>query len=354
MFKNYGDTTSPVAITATELDQYLEMGWFRMGQTIFTCNFLNFNRIFYTAIWLRVELNDYSEDNTFKKLQKVNQKFETVIRPATITQEKEDLYTKYKTGITFDTSISLSALLLEKKEHNIYNTYEVCVYDNEKLIATGYFDLGEKSAAGIVSFYDPEYKKHSLGKYLIYNKIAYCKAQNFTHFYPGYFAPNYPLFDYKLGIGKQTMQFLNLKNNQWESIHKFSPFNNLIDSMSYHLLVMEYLLYESKVKFVKQNYEFYNANCISDLQGLDMFDYPQFIFVFSPNHVGFNPIIVFDVITQKYRLVKCISTHYYPNYESADGYFGTHLMKISEDLFESEDPRLFPELFIKTEVDCNI
>lgn len=350
MNQKFGDINNPNSIIGKDLDEYLQKGWFRMGQTIFTCNFLNFNRQFYSAIWLRIALNEYQTDNTFKKLQKLNKHFQVNIRPATITTEKEELYHHYKTGITFETSSSLADLLLKNNEDNIFNTFEVCIYDDNKLIACGYFDMGEMSAAGIVSFYDPTYKKYSLGKYLIYSKIDYCKNNNLQYFYPGYFAPNYPAFNYKLKIGSANMEFLNLKNNQWQDFNKFSNWHITIDELNYKLLVMEYLLYRNGIKFVKLNYEFYNANSISSLQGMELFDYPIFIFVFSPNHVGFNPIIVFDLVSQQYRAIKCVSVQYYPDYVSADNYFGSHIMKINEEFLADPNPEAFIKLFEEQKV----
>ena len=42
------------SLNGEELDKYLERGWFRMGQTIFTTNFLKFNGLIYSVIWLRI------------------------------------------------------------------------------------------------------------------------------------------------------------------------------------------------------------------------------------------------------------------------------------------------------------
>lgn len=50
MNQKFGDINTPNSVIGKDLDEYLEKGWFRMGQTIFTCNFLNFNRQFYAAI----------------------------------------------------------------------------------------------------------------------------------------------------------------------------------------------------------------------------------------------------------------------------------------------------------------
>ena len=37
----------PDSITGEELDDYLDRGWYRMGQSIFTCHFLFFNDSLY-------------------------------------------------------------------------------------------------------------------------------------------------------------------------------------------------------------------------------------------------------------------------------------------------------------------
>jgi arginine-tRNA-protein transferase len=345
----FGHTLSPSSLSPQELDEYLEKGWYRMGQTIFTCNFLHFNRTFFSAIWLKLRLENYTEDNTFKKLQKLNKAFKIIIQPASITEEKEDLFQKYKTGISFDTSASLQSLLFGESENNIYNTHEVCVYDQNQLIAVGYFDIGDKSVAGIVSFYDPEYKKHSLGKFLIYHKIAYSLQLQKTYFYPGYFAPNYPLFDYKLGIGKPVLEYLSVYNNQWLPFENFASQPVPIDQIESKLQLMEDILFAQGIKAITLKYEFYNANSIPHFMGLDLFDYPEFILVFSQNHIGYNPIIVFDVIEQVYRLVKCTSFYQDENYVSTDKHFGSHLMKVQETLFVTADEKLILDLFVPAE-----
>ena len=50
-------------IPGATLDEYLSKGWFRMGQTIFTCWFLFMEKGFYSAIWIRQDLEGF----TFKK-----------------------------------------------------------------------------------------------------------------------------------------------------------------------------------------------------------------------------------------------------------------------------------------------
>ncbi len=85
------------------------------------------------------------------------------------------------------------------------------MYDNSRLIASGFFDLGQNSAMGISSIYDPDYKKYSLGKHLIYSKMMFCKERNIKYFYPGYFVPGYRAFDYKLDIATPHIEYLQLQ-----------------------------------------------------------------------------------------------------------------------------------------------
>ena len=138
----------PDLLAPEELDQYLERGWFRMGQTIFTTNFLNFKNHFYSAIWLRIPLGEFTRDKTHQKLLKKNHLFRIQIQPATITPEKEALFSTYRKSISFEASASIHTLLFGKVNHNIYNTQEINLFDGDKLIASGFFVRTRLSSLG--------------------------------------------------------------------------------------------------------------------------------------------------------------------------------------------------------------
>src|SRR5690606_31568417 len=110
-------------------------------------NFLNFRNNFYSSIWLRIPLPEYMSDKTEQKLLKRNARFRIEVRKASITPEKEHLFSSYKKNISFEASSSLNTLLFGKANYNIYNTSEICLYDGDKLIAVGFFDIGQTSAA---------------------------------------------------------------------------------------------------------------------------------------------------------------------------------------------------------------
>jgi arginyl-tRNA--protein-N-Asp/Glu arginylyltransferase len=327
----------PNSLKPNELDHYLSMGWFRMGQSIFTTNFLHFKNQFYSAIWLRIELKDFSPDKAQLKLKKTNEVFRMEVRQARITQEKELLFAKYRSSVTFEASASLAQLLYGKSNNDIYNTFEIGVFDGEKLIAVGFFDIGSESAAGISSFYDPDYKRYSLGKYLILSKIEFCKNNNLKYFYPGYFVPGYASFDYKLQLSKKGLQYVKPHSMEWSAIEAFSSSSILIDEMNARLKSVQQLLNQQGITSRLFKYEFFDANLIPDLSGLELFDYPLFIaYNFSDND-ELNTIIVYDVCTGHYHLVKCRSLWPSKLQNESDDVFCAHLLKIDDYLFSSPD-----------------
>ena len=344
----------PEVLAPAELDEYLARGWFRMGQTIFTTNFLNFRDRFYSAIWLRVVLSGFEVDKTQQKLYKRNAGFRVEFKPADITPDKELLYNKYKQSIPFEASASLASLLMGKSLSSVYHTQEVDIYDGERLVAAGFFDIGKHSAAGIVSFYDPDYKKFSLGKYLIYQKMNYCKALSFQYFYPGYFVPGYSFFDYKLNIGRSALEYLQLSTAEWFSIDRFRPEGIPLQIMFDKLNALQALLAPLKMESEVFQYEYFDANLVPELRDAELFDYPVLLYVFgSAEDIDGDQMVVYDVRDGHYHLVRCMhvwtssATHHRPEF------YSSHLLKIDEDLFATEFPEEMVALCLRLHAQVN-
>ena len=323
----------PPSLEPKDLDAYLEDGWFRMGQAVFTTNFLKFNDIIYSAIWLRVDLRTYEPSGTYKKLQKLNSKFTVLVREAFIDDTKEALFALYQNHVAFDTAPNLQQLLFGYGENDIYETREICIYDGTKLIACGFFDFGKTSSAGITCFYDPDYKKYSLGKYLMYLKMDFSKRHQLDFFYLGYFAPGYPLFDYKLELSRKTLEYLDLATDVWLPIEQFSYDAIPLNLMKAKLHDLQSKLLQESVNSAFQYYEFFDADLINTLNGLHLFDFPVFLFCFGIS-TG-NPIVVYDISDGKYHLLTyhCV---YETTFEQKDlSRFNKYLLQTSKVLFST-------------------
>jgi len=137
------------------------------------------------------------------------------VRSFRFTAEYEELYTLYRQSISFDASLTLADLLLDESAHSVFDTQIVEVRDGEQLIAAGIFDQGTDSIAGIVNFYHPDYRKYSLGKYLMLLKLAHASQQQKTYYYPGYVVHGYPKFDYKLWACPAATEVFDYRTSQW-------------------------------------------------------------------------------------------------------------------------------------------
>ena len=334
----FAQISYPIELGPEELDNYLANGWFRMRQAIFTTNFLQFHDLFYSAIWLRVPMAEFKEDNKFKTLQKVNKAFRIEIKKSEskkFSEAHEQLFQEYRQSISFDVSTSLGELLLGNDSPSIFNTHEVNIYDGYNLIAAGFFDLGKTAAAGITCIYHPAYKKHSLGKYLIYLKIDFCLTQKLQYFYPGYVVPGYPPFEYKLTIGKSTLQYLQMASQQWLPIDSASALQNPLQKMEEKLMEAQKRLNEVPLPNTLQHYRFFEANLNLHYLGTQLLDFPVFLICYTKLHNTDLVIIAFDVCDSSYYLLQVNSVIQLGPHQENSPIYEESILKVDSCLFVS-------------------
>lgn len=211
----------PVSLTGKELDDYLSRGWFRMGQAIFTTDAFPFNGHIHTVHWLRFVVHQVNYGRSQKKLIALNKSFRAEVAPLNLTTELEELFSLYKNSVDFAAPESVTEYMFDGRNFNVYNTKMITLMDKGKLIAAGLFDEGEKSIAGILNFYHPDYKRKSLGKYLMLLKINYAIQNGIKWYYPGYVASGYPKFDYKLFPDTNAAEVFEPYSNEWVPVRLF-------------------------------------------------------------------------------------------------------------------------------------
>ncbi|MBL0133435.1 MAG: hypothetical protein IPP79_05125 [Chitinophagaceae bacterium] len=249
----YSCTHIKEKILPEELDDYLSKGWYRMVHTIFAANILRREGQLVNAIWLRHPLHSWQPGTTFKKLARRNASFRIEFGPLEITASHEALYSIYRNYKFEDDQADLRQSLFGPETSNPFDSWVVNCYDGDKLIAAGIFDKGIKTAAGIVSFFDPAYEKFSLGTYLIYQKMIFCKSQGLEYFYPGYILTGVPEFDYKLSIGRNSTEYFQLASGKWLPWSDFTKEEWNLENMVLHLEKTKEEL-EAKGKFAKLVY----------------------------------------------------------------------------------------------------
>ena len=206
----------PEQLNGEELDAFLERGWYRMGQSLFTTHFVSLQDHVYRVFWLRYNLTGIRFRKYRQRLLSRNKDFNVSLKPMELTDELEELYTLYKTGIDFEPALSVQHWLYGDQVNNVYDTQIFEIRDDHKLIAAGVFDNGNESIAGIMNFYHPDYKKYSLGKYLMLLKMEYAISKKMKWYYPGYVVYNYPAFDYKLFADKKASEIFIPELESWK------------------------------------------------------------------------------------------------------------------------------------------
>jgi len=211
----------PPQIKGEVLDMYLSAGWYRYGNKIFTIDFFTENEKLYQVYWLRYNVLKLKLSDSNQKILNKNKLFNYKIIPFQNSIELEALHSLYLEKIDFVTISSIEELM-EDINGSVYNSMLIEIRDENKLIGAGIFDYGKNSIAGIKNIFHPEYKKYSLGKYLMLLKYQYCLQKNIKWYYPGYFAPGHKKFDYKLTIDADATEVCLIDNRQWVSYRDFS------------------------------------------------------------------------------------------------------------------------------------
>jgi arginine-tRNA-protein transferase len=213
----------PETLSPTRLDKLLALGWFRTSSSISRIQYLCMNEAVGSVINIRARLQNYQFSKGFRKIiAQNNKRFAYIIsKMTTVDDLKERLYQlqKHKFEIFVMDNLQIFLYDYQKAEDCLFNTYEVCVYDGDKLVAVSFFDLGKYSVASILGLYDADYQKYSLGTYTMLLEIEFAQKHGFRFYYPGYvvLGENGYSFGYKLRLA--NLQFRD-STGKWRSIEK--------------------------------------------------------------------------------------------------------------------------------------
>ncbi len=182
------------------LDHMLEGGWYRMMHVMFTTDVITRESgETFPVHWLRYDVarvpSSFYTGRNFRKLDKIYRTDYLPLHEMDVA-ELEALYALYRTHTRFAQAEELGDILGGYAP--FFDTMVATVRHDDKLIAAGIVDLGATSIAGIKNIFDPARSAQGLGIYLLMQEMRYCLSENIRWFYPGYIAPGYPNFDYKI------------------------------------------------------------------------------------------------------------------------------------------------------------
>jgi arginyl-tRNA--protein-N-Asp/Glu arginylyltransferase len=208
------------------LDNFLEKGYYRMGRNFLTQNSIWYNNANYNVYWLRYNLVNYTKLKQHKTILKKAPQFIIEQQSLHITPTLNELYVQYANTMTFDTSISLEHYLYSYEPYYnikpvVFNSKLLTISDHHKIVAAGIYDKGFNAMAGIINFYDPNYKKYSLGKMLVLAKLHLAIKSGMQYYYPGYIVPGIANFDYKTFVGHSCIEVWDINTQKWVLYNSF-------------------------------------------------------------------------------------------------------------------------------------
>ncbi|MED5374154.1 MAG: hypothetical protein VX899_24265 [Myxococcota bacterium] len=192
----------PDRILPRELDQRLAEGWFRIGDSLFTCRAVWFEGVPRSALWIRLDVQENPPRKSQRKLlSRIHRRFRVEHGPLRLDQEKRDLYARYRLEASGTRAERLEAVLGGNRGQALFDTHEIRIYDGETLVAFSWYDLGDHSAESILGVYCPTYASHSLGYATMLLEVQALRERGTRFYYPGYVLPGAPEMDYKLRLG---------------------------------------------------------------------------------------------------------------------------------------------------------
>ncbi|HEX8637203.1 MAG TPA: hypothetical protein VF692_03995 [Pyrinomonadaceae bacterium] len=184
-------------VAPRQLDALLADGWRHFGTHFFRYNLGFYEREIRLVIPLRINLRNFAISKSQRRVVCKNQDLRTVIRPIEITHEKEALFERHKQRFKEGVPDSLYDFLSFDAARVPCPAKEVCVYEEEKLLAASFFDVGEKSVSGVYAMFEPTDSRRSLGIYTMLLEIETARADGKEFYYQGYAYEGKSFYDYK-------------------------------------------------------------------------------------------------------------------------------------------------------------
>lgn len=286
------------SIRPEELDQYLSHGWFRKDQRMYTTQFIQDRDLrFRDAIWLRHRLSSFRFPDWFQKF-KTEGPYTIFMDEAHPSATHEGLYQQYrekKPGLPE----SLEEILYAEHDENVFESRMINIWDGEELVAAGFFDLGNNSAASIVNFYDPSYACKDLGKLLFYLSAEYALQQGKEYFYTGYFTPGNRHLEHKLDWDRESLEYFHSIYEAWYPYRMFREDHLSLPLMERKLTDLYHMLEDLDM----QVYFVFNAGFNENLSS--KWDCPFWIYIAPMDQQGSHYMVTYDVNKRRYCVFNC-------------------------------------------------
>ncbi|MBX7174522.1 MAG: hypothetical protein K1X72_26345 [Pyrinomonadaceae bacterium] len=184
-------------VSPFEMDFLLAEGWRNFGTYFFRHNVGVFRGEYRKVLPLRIRLADFTLSKAQRRNLKRNEDLQIIIRPILIDEEKEALFHRHKTRFEEYPPESIYVFLSPQPAIVPSEAFELCCYENEKLLAVSFFNEGHDSVSGIYAMFEPTEIRRGLGILTMLLEIKYAQETGKNFYYQGYAYEGESFYDYK-------------------------------------------------------------------------------------------------------------------------------------------------------------
>ncbi|PPK88399.1 arginine-tRNA-protein transferase [Neolewinella xylanilytica] len=288
-----------------QLDAFLERGWRPTGQSIYTSDYLRTDDDeLHGCLQIRLPLSGFDFKKRHRKLLRRNaRRFRAQHAKAGIPdQELRAVNRRYMAEHPDKTREDLEYNVINEAGQQVLNTHVLRIFEGERLVAFSYYDLGQRVVYAKAGIYDPLYASASLGLYTMLLEVERALELGFTHYYPGYYSPTFPAFDYKLRLG--SMEYRDISTAEWRA-HTTDPNTQPEDPLRINrrkLVEARDTLVAAGIRAEFREYPSFTGRFRPVQQGENiMLDAPQLLLIGRPLPLEFYFVLTYDNEVGRYR-----------------------------------------------------
>lgn len=295
-------------IEPERLDKFLADGYFRTGNYLLRTRVLYFDNNILNTLHIRIDLANHSMSKRLERKFRQKKLFFTHdIQPFKITEEKENLYQLHRNRFIGNNCVSLAAFMFDNYNEHIFNTFEINIYHQQKLIGYSIFDIGNDSMASILGIFHPDFSKYSIGIYTMQLELELAKTSGLKYYYPGYVAYEPSKFNYKLKLS-ETIEFYDWFTKKWISFDNRDQRIKVNDYFTTQIEIAKSWMDLFKLKYEELFYPYFymggmypKSDCVKGVRHLLIQDFDieglYFIVEFHPEKME---LIISGVTIHKY------------------------------------------------------
>lgn len=169
----------------------------------------------FRTIPLRIRLKDIKFSKSQRRVLRINADLTIEMLPLEVIKDSDEykLFQRHKMRFGQNAPAELK---LSRGERN----KKFCVFEDGKLVAASFFEMGVNTSYGYYAIFDPEIEWRSLGIFTMLKEIEYATEQGNEFYYLGYAFDKPTLYDYK-------KRFHGLESYDWKT-GKWVNFERLV------------------------------------------------------------------------------------------------------------------------------